>query len=180
MKQRAWGEQAGTRGAGQKFDRRVDRAHSAPIGPAPSICVAIPLLGWACLAPCAAPAPLVGSLPGPAASTHLSPSIPYTPSPDMCSRTPYYLAVLRLAHMLGRHGKACSLLWRQAPGSRLSVAGLLQSMLQPAQQYARVTQPIYDREIEERSQSAATVAAAVAAGAPPPAPLPPKSEGAGR
>ena len=92
----------------------------------------------------------------------------------MCSRTPYYLAVLRLTKALGRHGQACALLWRQAPGSRLSVASLLQSMLQPALQYARVTQPVYDREIEERRQMAATVAAAVAAGAPPPAPLPPK------
>jgi hypothetical protein len=54
----------------------------------------------------------------------------------MCSRTSYYLAVLELAKVMSVRQDSCGLLWKQIQG--VSVASLLQGMLQPAQQYAKV------------------------------------------
>ncbi|GAX75755.1 hypothetical protein CEUSTIGMA_g3198.t1 [Chlamydomonas eustigma] len=91
---------------------------------------------------------------------------------DMCSRTSYYLAVIELARVMSMRQDSCSLLWQLRQG--VSVASLLQGMLQPAQQYAKVTQPVLDKELNDMKKAASLVAEAIAKGAPPPAPLPPK------
>ena len=53
---------------------------------------------------------------------------------------------------------------------------VLQAMLVPAQQYTRVTQPVHDKDCEERREAEAAAAAAVAAGAAPPLKMPPRGK----
>ncbi|KAG1660587.1 hypothetical protein FOA52_003018 [Chlamydomonas sp. UWO 241] len=81
---------------------------------------------------------------------------------DMCTRAPYYLAVLSLCGVLARHQSARETMLLRAPTVGLapggpSLAELLQRMLGSARQYERVSQPVLEREVEEQRSAMAAL-----------------------